>query len=622
MLFKNFYVFTAVLISAFNCGNETANNVHTFINESPAVNENKINASDISFEKKFDNIKVLNGDVFIDDASRGGYFHLTEDAALKDDYGMVFPANEKGKDWHWVRKYNDGDPVSIKFYGAKGIGVDGYKEDVAALRKAIDFVRSKGGGKVYIPASSSFYAFAGNGILLPDNIEIYGDGPASAIKNVNPESGVYCNGAIFFTTTYGPVNGLSIVRDPSYPIQDATKGQNFVIVQNSSDLSNLSVGKLIGLGANFFNKNQNIDNKSRYGNFEINKITQIQGNKIYLKYPLSLSLSKAAAANSATEKTGRVSPVIVDVNGDHTVNPKLNIKDRISQNVYIHDLSLSQADYNMIDNKPYAATENPAPVIALGGTFESRYKNLTIESFGTFGGNLFNRCDIGNLKIFSVRKLTDLGYGSANTKFHDIVWQYKASKITDTDPRGFVYLNDGTHDIEMYNIKASGNWDGNNLFVINGGAHNINIHDLEIDLPNLDNANSVAILIKDDNKITYTHDVTFRNVVINLNGIKKFLQVDGTQQVQEDRKLLFDNISFNGKVYSKDGSAITVSNSPAVTLNKIKMSHGNIALDNVQSAVITNLDAPQSDIINKRGNTKKLQLVGSKYRSLKNNNNN
>jgi hypothetical protein len=45
-------------------------------------------------------------------------------------------------------------------------------------------------------------------------------------------------------------------------------------------------------------------------------------------------------------------PVIVDINAKKTFNEKLNVYDHISRNIYIHDLKLSQSNFNMINNLP------------------------------------------------------------------------------------------------------------------------------------------------------------------------------------------------------------------------------------------------------------------------------
>src|SRR5436190_2772832 len=66
--------------------------------------------------------------------------------------------------------------INLISYGAKGLGISSIKEDTTALRKAIAFLNKNGGGKLYIPNPPKFYAFAGDGVFVGNNIEIYGDG--------------------------------------------------------------------------------------------------------------------------------------------------------------------------------------------------------------------------------------------------------------------------------------------------------------------------------------------------------------------------------------------------------------------------------------------------------------
>ncbi len=170
----------------------------------------------------------------------------------------------------------------------------------------------------------------------------------------------------------------------------------------------------------------------------------------------------------------------------------------------------------------------------------------------------------------------------------------------------------------MYNIKASGDWDGNNLFVIAGGAHDIYIHDVDINLPKLNNPKRVAIEINDDDKITYSHNITFKNIKFSVSAIKQFIEVKGTGQQDIDNKITFDNIIFEGRVLNKQANAISITNSPGVTLNKVQVSEGNILLNNAGSAKIDGLNAPQSNIINRNSKGRKPQVLASKFRGMKN----
>jgi hypothetical protein len=111
-----------------------------------------------------------------------------------------------------------------------------------------------------------------------------------------------------------------------------------------------------------------------------------------------------------------------------------------------------------------------------------------------------------------------LGYGSANTKLHDIKWVYKDTKISEGKV-ALVYLNDGTHDIELYNINVSGEWSRGNIFQLAGGSHNIYVHDVEINLPDYSAPNGRIFSIRDDNKNVYVYDVTFENITVKLGNL-------------------------------------------------------------------------------------------------------
>lgn len=644
MSFISKLILPAVILAAQTCQNN-ASTASDNVGDPTAPSVVQAQTGDYNFSNTAPGIVAMeqyNGSqttMKISDAGVGGDFTLVNDESLKDDGGVVFPATGKGGGWHWVRKMNATDPVNLKWYNAKGIGLSGYKDDSAALVNAIKFIKNKGGGALYIPASTSFYGFNGNGILLPDNIEIYGDGPKTEIKHVNPESGTFYRGVIFFTTTYGPNSNLSIAREPVYNIDDAPKGQSYVIVQNPAEFQQLKVNTVVGLAANFFFKKENAK-KPRFSEFELNEIVRISGDSVFLRHPLSVNLfeqteTERSGKNQSKRSGGKkgnktIDPtqkdlarkggnaVIIDASGDHSYNDKLGVYDRLSKNISIHDMTLSQADYNMISNTQYNADGLPGNVIALGGTLDSKFYNLTLNAFGNFGGNMYNRCDVHDLKVYSSRKLIDFGYGSANTKVHDIQWIFKNSVI-DTIERSFAYINDGTHDIEMYNIKASGDWSGSNLIQIAGGAHHINIHDITLDIPKYNAPDNTAISLRDDNNLVYVHDITFKNITIKLGMIKQFVSIRGDSTVAENKNVVFDNVTFVGSTAKEDKHSVFIKNCPYIILNNLNFSSGNLYLDNAGGGTVTNLVAPQAEIeiTNNNGRTPP-HIANSKYKDIVN----
>lgn len=632
------YILPFLLLFTQNCKTTSATSNSTEQKESkPQVQIRPNSTSDSIFS--INALEMYNGlsqAIYLKADGYSGEFSLVNNTSLENDGGVVFPAKTKGENWHWVRTLNNQDLINLKWFGAKGLGISSYKADSAALVNSIKYIKNIGGGKLYIPASNSFYAFNGNGIVLPDNIEIYGDGPKSEIKHVNPESGTYYKGVIFFTSTYGPNSSLGIAREPIYPIKDAFKNQSYVIVNNTVDFQKLKLNSLIGLAANFFLKNENIK-KPRFSEFEINEIIKLSKDTVFLKYPLSVSLiqqtaksksnkneetglssqsnTKNSKKNSANPKGG--APVIINANSDFTFNERLGVFDRLTKNISIHDLTLSQADRNMINNTKYNADELPGNVIALGGTFNSTFYNLTMNSFGNFGGNMYNRCDIHHINFVSSRKLIDFGYGSANTKIHDIDWLFKNS-ILDTISRSFAYINDGTHDIEIYNIKASGDWSGNNLFQIAGGAHHINLHDINLEIPNYNAPDKNAISIRDDNFLVYAHDILFENIIINLGTIKTFINIKGDSAVLQEKNIKFNNVTFKGTAINGNKNfSIIIKNCPNLFFKNVTFTSGNILFENIGGSTIENLIAPQAEIeISNNYGAISPRIINSKYKRI------
>jgi hypothetical protein len=549
----------------------------------------------------------------VTDKERGGDFQLINDNSIQDDNGLVFSAGAFGKGWHWVREIKKEDPVNVKWFGAKGLGIDHYKEDSAALVNAIKSIAQKKGGKLYIPASESYYGFNGNGIVLPDNIEIYGDGrDKSEIKHVNPTSGTYYRGVVFFTTTYGPTASIGIFKAPAFTIKEALAKQGYVIFKKAAEAAKFETGTIIGLGGKKYFKN-NDQKLPKFGQFELNEIVKISADTVFLKYPTTTPF----------QGNEKAPPVIVAVNGKHTVNAKLSessnatVEDRVTKNIYIHDLKLSQAGKDMINNKPYDLSRPPSNLIALGGTFESKFENLALEGFGTFGGNMWNRCEISNLNIISANKLFDLGYGSCNTVIHDVKWTFKSSEA-DTSSISLLYLNEGSHHIEIYNIAGNGNWSGKHLMQITGGANNIYLHDITLDLPAYNSPNSYGVLIKDDEDDIIVHDVELKNITIKLNTIGQYIRLIGGPGKKTAKNITFDNVKFVGKAKKQQGYSVYVKDFGNIKLKDLDIPEGNIMLSDVGEGEVDGLTAPNSVLVVPNATSKEPKITRANIKSKSN----
>jgi hypothetical protein len=136
---------------------------------------------------------------------------------------------------------------------------------------------------------------------VPENIEVFGDGDKSEIKNINPSFSDYYKGVIFYTTTYGPNNFNGIMKAPTHTINNAKKGQNFVVGKDIT--RRWAPGDIIGLGANLFYKKE-VTYRARYSEFELNEISKVNHDTIFLKYPLSINLQFVEPEEQKDAKDG------------------------------------------------------------------------------------------------------------------------------------------------------------------------------------------------------------------------------------------------------------------------------------------------------------------------------
>lgn len=514
------------------------------------------------------------------------------------------------------------ETINLRDYGAKGLGVASLKEDTTALRKAIAYLNSKGGGKLYVPNPPKFYAFAGDGIFVGDNIEIYGDGKGkSEIRNVDPLSGKFLHGTIFLFSTYEAGDKVNIFQDgiDQYDISDAKLNDQQVILKNSVNASQLFKGEIVVLGSGKFNHGTSAA-KSRFHNMELNEISNITNGIIQFKFPLSVNL--------ITEEGSL--PVIVNINNTQSKNKALDIKNGTSKNVYLHDMSLTQAQTNEITNQPLSKDEMHNGLTGVwqpGGAFNSKFQNLFISSYSGLGGNMFTRCEFSNIDLEAEKKLTDFGYGASNNSMHDITWKFKQSSVSDF-ASSFIIINDGTHNIDMYNIKATGDFAGENLILMTE-AKNINIHDITMDFPNYTNSSAAITIGDNDNYIS--ENINLSNIKINISKIGFFITMNGDNTSNEnDRKLKLTNVTFSGTATgdrntiesaggnpkkmqkksekvannSKLGIGFIARNINGLQIQGLTTSSGDFLFLNCNNTSIQQINAPNSNLITKNSDIK------------------
>jgi hypothetical protein len=521
--------------------------------------------------------------------------------------------------------------INLKNFGAKGLGVASLKEDTAALHKAIAYLNARGGGKLYVPDPPKFYAFAGNGIFVGNNIEIYGDGKGkSEIRNVNPLSGKFLRGPILLFSTYGPNNDQGIFQSgvEQYSIADAKMNDTKVVLKDAGNAAKLFAGEVVVLGAGVFNKFNEAKSKStsRFHQMELNEITSINKNEITFKYPFSVNLKTQAGA----------APVIMNINNTQSLNRQLGIKNGSSKNIFIHDMSFSQAQTDEINNKPFDAEvfgngeTGLSGIWQPGGAFASVFKNLKISCYTSLGGNMFTRCEFSNIDVEAKKNLFDFGYGASNNVVHDIKWTLMEGAASSFST-SLIIINDGTHNITMYNINASGNWTGENLILLNQANH-INFHDMVLNFPQY-SANNTAISIG-DKEGSISRDITLSDISINVASIRQFLSV-GTDKAStnEDRNIKLTNLTFTGNISennnennfaaqggnplkkmnqkskgmvrnNKAGFGFVVQNVNGLTVNNVSVSSGDILFMNCNNSTVEKIKGPRSTMVTKNSNAR------------------
>ncbi|MBS1730838.1 MAG: hypothetical protein JSS67_08685 [Bacteroidetes bacterium] len=516
-----------------------------------------------------------------------------------------------------------GETINLMSYGAKGLGVSSLKEDTTALRNAIAYLNSKGGGKLYVPNPPKFYAFAGDGVFVGNNIEIYGDGKGkSEIRNVDPLSGKYLRGPIFLFSTYGASDEINIFQNgvEQYSVADAKAGDKILHLKDATNASKLKVGEIVVIGSGVFNHGTG-KAKSRFHNMELNEISSINQNSIEFAYPFTLDFN--TSENNP--------PVIVNINNTQSLNSALGIKNGTSKNIYIHDMSLTQAQTNEITNEALPTNDKKNGLSGIwqeGGAFNSKFQNLFISCYGSFGGNMFTRCEFSNIDVEAKRKLFDFGYGSSNVSIHDIQWKLISSEASDF-AASFIIINDGSHDLNMYNIKATGDWQGENIILMSQ-AKNINIHDIDFDFPTYSKPRAAILIGEQDGECK---NINLSNIKFNISKIGLFLSASGDNTAfGDDRNIQLNNISFSGtatgeKVMDetttggnprkaakmaqkantnsdKLGVGFLIRNINGIQMNVVNTASGDFLILNANNISLNNIQAPNSNLITKNSDVK------------------
>lgn len=526
--------------------------------------------------------------ICVTDSLRGGFFvGKSTMTGLVPDSGVVFNSATSG--FVWMRQLTPSSSLNIKWFGAVGRGMPTYQQDSAAITDAVRYLWNYKGGRLYFPRNDSsayFYGFNGEGIPIPSNTEIFGDGEGSQIMHVNPIGAKYYRGVIFYTTTYATDsihNPYVKLRDAGfrYAIFDAPKGQTFIRLRSIADTIHFPVGKLVLSAAQSFYKGV----RRRMLQNDINKVIQILHDTLVLKYPLSDSMSEDAEGMAYA----------YDINNGITESPQLGT-DYISENIQIHDLTLAQSSYNMLTGEQYSGQQTPNNSIGLGGTFASRFFNLTLLGYGTFGGNLYHHCDVFNLRIAGARKLYDFGFSSGTNTYHDVTWLYSNNIFTDsTNDVAFMYNDDGNHEFKVYNIVASGNWSGTNVLKIATGCSYLYFWNIVFNLPEYRNNTAAVIDMTDEDPPVCNHDIEISNCTFSFDTVGRFMDLRGRNTFTTQRNIRISDIYFFGNPNTDSSvNSVNILNMGNIQIKSCYVENGDtIQLNNCEGGFFE-IQAPNS----------------------------
>lgn len=359
--------------------------------------------------------------------------------------------------------------LNIRDYGAIGRGVNSMHVDCLAIHEAIDLIRNSGRpGVLIVPVSSAFYAYSGNGILLPDGIEIVLDG---VIRHVNPNDSKGYNGVIFYFNTYDPGSDQDS-SVPKFPILSTYIGRNFVRL--ASGTASFTPGEVIEIGGDL----QPVPGKPKakfYTQGEINKVLYCSRGRVYLKYPVSVPIN--------------INPEIVELNSGKSSTSHLGIADHICSDIYIHGSGgLSIADSDEVHHLPLLPGLDLSATIK-GGGFECVVTGIWSQSYGAIpSGNYHSHEVYDSIIQMCSHKGYDLGKTSHNSSYTNMDFIIGTS----LDTNSLISINQGNHHVLFDRDTIIGDWDGSKLINFNF-AKWIVIKNSAILLPNYTSGRAIVV---------------------------------------------------------------------------------------------------------------------------------
>ncbi len=426
---------------------------------------------------------------------------------------------------------------NIRSFGALGTGLSSLIPDTTAFSDAFDSLRRvPGWKKLYVPTSSSYYCWAGTGLNFPDSIVLYGDDSTSVIRQVNPDLGSGSHGVFAFTCTYSNVVTENMVANVncSYGIRNASIGDTYVILTTLADTIKIRERLLIGLGGRVCYRG--LDTlQSYFSQFELNSIARVSYDTAFLAYPLTVNLT--------------TSPKLIDVNSPNNTIFYGSTHNHIARNVIVRNLKFSQSQVNQLNSD--TALSQPITSMIKGGGFECSVHDCVFEGYDSqIDGNMYNRYNIYNNIIYACKKMADFGYGSANDSIYNLMWHFRDSPVKTLDSdNGFMFFDEGTHNMRCLNFTADGDWDQITFMHIANTTSGIFLQNFNFNLPAYNDSTNKGFLLADGDSLALpVRRITLDNITLSLNMTGNFINCTGDSSNGSipNRGISFSNMFFYG----------------------------------------------------------------------------
>ena len=446
----------------------------------------------------------------------------------------------------------------------------------------LSFLNSQGGGAIDFRTDGDNYFPFSKAQVLYDNIEMFSStasGSKGHIRHVNPDNDTYYRGVFGHPSTYAAADTESIEQEPKYNLGVIGLGDEVVTFTTPAQAGNFEVGDLILVASGETWLHAGLRTRRFWS--ECNEVTSVDAGTgvVGIKY--------------AAQKSLGGTPVAIHINSGTTIHPQFGIPNRATRNLHIHHLHITQADTNEVDNIPLVDT--PHFLFQLGGTYESNFHDLIIDSFAGWSGNQWYRCRIHDIDLRSNREVFDLGYGSHDTELYNWRWTYLPSAVT-FFVGGLFYFGDGTHSNTARGFTCLGaGWNGANVLPIGGLANRWHFYDVDIDLPS-HNGIYTLLLIDDESETVYHEDLNIHDVTFRGSTCARMLELNGAggptlpNRGHSIANLTFINIADSG---TNPGSFFRIIKMPGVTVRGLRTDISATALvDTLRDGRIEGIYAP------------------------------